>query len=85
MQLPKLKTLIEVGAIQQIRVVYDASNDGWTLLITYQVQQAPKTEALERQRGGVRVFATLDAAAHCLGGLGIREFQVSAGAYGAKS
>ena len=33
---------------------------------------------LERQRGGVRVFATLDAVARCLAGLGLTAFRVNA-------
>ena len=35
-------------------------------------------EVLERQRGGVRVFATLDAVARRLAGLGLPAFRVDA-------
>ena len=37
-----------------------------------------RTERLERQRGGARVFATLDAVARCLAGLGLPAFRVKA-------
>jgi len=69
MNLLKLKTLIEVNAIRKIRVVYDTNAGGWTMRITYKANPEDKTEALERQRGGPRVFATLEAALNVLTGL----------------
>jgi len=52
MKIKKLNTLIEVNAIRELRVVYDTSAGGWTMLITYKANPEDKTEALERQRGG---------------------------------
>ena len=83
MKITKLETLIEVNVIREICVVYDADAGGWTVLITYQANPEDKTEVLERQRGGPRVFATLEAALHVLIGLGVHEFQVSARGYDA--
>lgn len=81
MKITKLETLIEVNVIREIRVVYDADAGGWTMRMTYQANPEDKTEVLERQRGGTRVFATLEAALHVLIGRGIHEFQVSAQGY----
>ena len=50
---------------------------GWIVWITYATRSGVQCEALERQRGGARVFATLDAAARCLAGLGLTAFQVN--------
>jgi hypothetical protein len=46
--------------------------------ITYASRRGEQREILERQRGGVRVFATLDAAARALAGLGLPAFRVNA-------
>ena len=81
MKITKLQTLVEVNVIREVRVVYDTTAAGWTMLITYKANPEDKTEVLERQRGGPRVFATLEAALNVLTGLGIHEFQVSAREY----
>jgi len=78
MQLSKLKVLAEAGAVCDIEVNHDAATDGWAVWITYATRTGERREALERQRGGVRVFATLDAVARCLAGLGLTAFRVNA-------
>ena len=45
--------------------------------ITYTSRTGERREVLERQRGGARVFATLDAVARGLAGLGLGEFRVN--------
>ena len=50
----------------------------WTVQITYASRAGERCEVLERQRGGVRGFATLDAVARCLAGLGLTVFRVNA-------
>ena len=77
MQLPKLKVLIEAGAVREVEVIHQAVG-GWTVWITYASRTGERREGLERQRGGVRVFATLDAAARCLAGAGLTAFRVNA-------
>jgi hypothetical protein len=79
MQLPKLKVLAEAEAVREVNVRHEATGDGWTVQITYASRQGKRCEILERQRGGARVFATLDAAARCLAGLGLTAFRVNAG------
>ena len=76
MQIPKLQVLIEAGVVREVAVSYAADASGWTVQITYASRQGERREALERQRGGVRVFATLDAVARCLAGLGLPAFRV---------
>ena len=78
MQLPKLKVLAEAGAVRDIEVNHDAADSGWTVQVTYATRHGERTEPLERQRGGVRVFATLNAVARMLAGLGLTAFRVSA-------
>ena len=50
---------------------------GWVVLIQHKTLAGLHIEPLERQRGGVRVFATLDAVARCLAGVGLRTFIVN--------
>lgn len=75
MQLPKLKILAEAGAVRRVEAMPDGN--GWTVQITYATRSGEQHEALERQRGGPRTFATLDAVARCLAGLGLPVFQVN--------
>ena len=78
MQLPKLKVLAEAGAVCDIEVNHDAATGGWTVQVAYATRRGERCEPLERQRGGVRVFATLDAVARMLAGLGLTAFRVNA-------
>jgi hypothetical protein len=78
MQIPKLKVLVEAGAVREVQVQHDATANGWTVHITYTTRTGERTEPLERQRGGLRTFATLDAVARCLAGLGLTAFRVNA-------
>ena len=78
MQVPKLKVLVEAGAVRAVEVTYAAGADGWMVAITYASRRGERCEGLERQRGGARVFATLDAVARGLAGLGLPAFRVDA-------
>ena len=78
MQLPKLKVLAEAGAVCDIEVNHDPAESGWTVQISYATRCDERTEPLERQRGGVRTFATLDAVARTLAELGLTTFRVNA-------
>jgi hypothetical protein len=77
MQIPKLQVLIEAGAVRVIEVSPNDTATGWTVQVTYATRQGERGEVLERQRGGTRVFATLDAVARCLAGLGLTAFRVN--------
>jgi len=77
MQVPKLKVLVEAGVVREIEVLHEAA-DGWVVWITHATRSGERREALERQRGGARVFATLDAVARRLAGLGLPAFRVNA-------
>ena len=74
MQLPKLKVLVEAGAVREAEALPDG--DGWAVWITYGSRSGERREALERQRGGQRIFVTLDAVARCLAGAGLSAFRV---------
>ena len=78
MQIPKLQVLIEAGVVRAVEVAYAPESAGWTVAITYASRRGERREVLERQRGGVRGFATLDAVARCLAGLGLPAFRVNA-------
>lgn len=75
METKKLMVLVETGAVRSVEAIPDG--DGWAVWITYASLIGERREALERQRGGVRVFATLDAVARCLAGAGLSAFRVS--------
>jgi len=78
MQIPKLKVLVEAGAVRAVEVSYATDAGGWTVQVTYASRHGERREILDRQRGGVRVFATLDAVARALAGLGLPAFRVDA-------
>ena len=78
MQVPKLKVLVEAGAVRAVEASYATDAEGWTVAITYASRRGEQRAVLERQRGGVRGFATLDAVARCLAGLGLTAFRVNA-------
>lgn len=77
MQVPKLRVLIEAGAVREIEVNHEAAGGG-AVWITYARRTGERREVLERQRGGARAFATLDTAARALAGLGLTAFRVNA-------
>ena len=76
MQIPKLQVLIEAGVVRAVAVSYAVDASGWTVQITYASRHGERREVLERQRGGARVFATLDAVARGLAGLDLPAFRV---------
>ena len=76
MQVPKLKVLTEAGAVREVEAMPE--QDGWVVWIVYVSHGGERREALERQRDGVRGFATLDAVARALAGLGLSVFRVNA-------
>lgn len=77
MQFPKLKVLVEAGVVRDVEAIYQPDPMGWTVQVTYASRTGERREVLERQRGGARVFATLDAVARGLAGLGLGEFRVN--------
>ena len=77
MQVPKLKVLVEAGVVRDVEAIYQPDPVGWTVQVTYASRTGERREVLERQRGGARVFATLDAVARGLAGLGLSEFRVN--------
>ena len=77
MQLPKLKVLVEAGVVHDVAAIYQPDPVGWTVQVTYVSRTGERREVLERQRGGARVFATLDAVARCLAGAGLSTFAVN--------
>lgn len=77
MQVPKLKVLIEAGVVRDVEAIYQPDPVGWTVQVTHASRTGEQREVLERQRGGARVFATLDAVARGLAGLGLGEFRVN--------
>lgn len=74
MDQPKLSTLVEAGTIE--RIIAKPDSGGWVVLIQYKTLAGLHIEPLERQRGGARVFATLDAVARTLRAAGVGEFRV---------
>ena len=74
MEQPKLRMLIAAGAVD--RVIAKPNGDGWAVIVSHRTLAGLHIEPLERQRGGARIFATLDAVANCLAGIGINTFSV---------
>ena len=68
------RLLMDVGALHGATVTPAPMEPArWAILL----HRADGQEVqLERQRGGLRTFATLDAAAAALGALGFRSFEV---------
>ena len=59
-----------------MEATYATDTAGWAVSITYASRHGERREVLERQRGGARVFATLDAVARAVAGVGLSAFQV---------
>ena len=71
--------LVETGVVREVMATDQATGSGWTVQVTYATRSGERCEALGRQRGGVRVFATLDAVASGLFACGCESFQVNRG------
>jgi hypothetical protein len=78
MRIPKLQVLAEAGVVRDVVARHQSEPAGWTVQVTYASRAGERRDVLERQRGGTRVFATLDAVARNLAGLGLPAFQVDA-------
>jgi hypothetical protein len=78
MQITKLQVLAEAGVVRDVVARHQSEPAGWTVQVTYASRAGERRDVLERQRGGTRVFATLDAVARNLAGLGLPAFQVDA-------
>jgi hypothetical protein len=78
MRIPKLQVLAEAGVVREVAARYQSEPAGWTVQVAYASRTGERRDVLERQRGGTRVFATLDAVARNLAGLGLPAFQVDA-------
>lgn len=76
MQMTKLQVLAEAGVVRAVEVERAADARGWTVQVTYASRTGARREVLERQRGGARGFATLDAVARAVAGAGLSAFQV---------
>ena len=76
MQIQKLKVLAETGAVRTIEAIQNSTATGWTVQVTYATRYGERSEPLERQRGGARVFTTLDAVASGVFAAGCESFQV---------
>ena len=66
MPVPKLRVLVEAGAVRAVDVTYATDAAGWVVWIAYASRRGERREVLERQRGGARGFTILDAVARCL-------------------
>ncbi|MER2511753.1 MAG: hypothetical protein ABTQ25_04920 [Nitrosomonas ureae] len=75
MKIPKMKVLAEAGAVRSVEAMPEA--DGWAVWVIYTSHGNERREPLERQRGGVRVFATLEAVVHTVIAAGLTGFQVN--------
>lgn len=66
---PVLRQLIAAGAVS--RVTFRATSGGFILCVGVGLGE----QILEAQRGGARLFKTLDAAARFIHGLGLGSFE----------
>lgn len=75
------KMLVEAGSIKRALVVNADLEAGYQILLFKKVdkgnQKADFDYQIARQRGGTRVFKTLDAAAACIAAIGLGGFDVS--------
>ena len=69
-----LRTLAAAGSVRELSAKRVKSGDAWAwvLLVRIELLEAP----LEKQRGGVREFKSLDAVATLVDSLGVRELVV---------
>ena len=75
-QEPTLRALAAAGSISELVAQRVEPGDGWVLLVRVGTMEAP----LEKQRGGSRVFRSLDALAGLVESLGQLDLTVKLGA-----
>ncbi|PZO93324.1 MAG: plasmid replication protein RepB [Streptococcus pyogenes] len=75
------KMLVDAGSIKRALVVNADLESGYQILLFKKADKSNQISNFDyqiaRQRGGTRVFKTLDAAAACIASLGIVGFDVS--------
>lgn len=71
MKIKDFRLLLGAGAVHNARLVREPMTSNWLLEVEATVEGARQWETLEAKRGGVRAFATLDAAAKALSSIGI--------------
>ena len=54
MQIPKLKVLVEAGAVREVEAIPEES--GWTVQVTYASRHGERREILDRQRGATATY-----------------------------
>jgi hypothetical protein len=78
--LEALRLLFHAGALKDARAVSNPLGSGWMLEFDAREGRDWRPVALERDRGGPRVFASLDTLNKTAQGVGFREFRVIRGA-----
>ncbi len=75
MQVSEAKTLFDAGVLVRAVVVRAPMAAGWNLEL---YRKGAKTcEPIERQRGGYRVYTTIDAAVSTAEAIGFREIAIN--------
>ena len=75
MQELQAKWLFDQGGFSKALIAPIPMGDGWHLHLVKFGRNA-ETEVLERQRGGWRVFKTMDAAANTAHNIGFRRIEI---------
>lgn len=75
MQLAEAKTLFDAGVLLRAVIVRVPMATGWHLELYRKGSKA--CEPMERQRGGYRVYTTVDAAVSTAEAIGFREVSIN--------
>ena len=75
MQELQAKWLFDQGGFSKAMIVFVLMGHGWHLHVV-KFGKNGDTEVIERQRGGWRVFTTIDAAANTANQIGFRRIEV---------
>jgi hypothetical protein len=75
MQEQQAQTIFDLGGFSKALIVPTPMGSGFHLHLVKFGRQA-ETAVLERQRGGWRVFKTIDAAANTAHGIGFRRIEI---------
>lgn len=75
MQEKEAKLVYELGGFSKSLIVPTPLGNGYHLHLV-RFGKAAETDVIERQRGGWRVFSTIDAAANTANGIGFRRIEI---------
>ena len=75
MKIAEARLIQNAGGIKKARIVPAEKENGWTVVLEV-LENLQVVPQIEKERGGTRIFKSLDAAAEAVRAIGLKEAQV---------